>query len=586
VVIAVVAFTVLGPVGASFATETLGLAGTAAAVVAGATTGILASVVSQGIGVAIGIQDSFSWKSVALAGISGGISGGLGGGPVGEGKFATTAPVYFEGLGATGGAIARAAVGNALTQGVGIAVGLQSGFNWRGVVASGAAAGVSELVTNGLGGDRANFGVNLASQAASSVTQQLIQNGRVSLAQVAVDGFGNALGISVAESIKSTIANAKLTSALNKTGVPYSIDANGRVQADLENRASFNFVQGALETGADVEQIRQGLDYYGNEINQLNQAPGTLGDDVIGSRVMNALRPAATGYDLSGEVITVVGQRTGPSGDSILASTIAGGAELLSKTSELYNEHPFLATALYGGVRGVLGGGPVKAVALELARVAESSLVSGVSSYVTVQAQTAAESSVFDYASRKNLSFDITAVGQTFNIGPEQIAAVAGQFVGGVVQTLLDGTIQGIARRGATVNNIVRPGDTGRYGDLAPRSIGDGLQVDHIPSHASNVRAAEASLQRRLTAAENAELKRNGGAIVVSDRQHMDNSRTYGGRNNAGQQIGDSIDPMGAIDLDMARHIDYLRAQGRTQSEIRAAIQDLIKHRNDLIPPR
>jgi hypothetical protein len=112
--------------------------------------------------------------------------------------------IYFEGLGATGGAIARAAVGNALTQGVSIAAGLQSGFNWRGVVASGAAMGVSAMVKGNLtnnGKDPSSFGIELATHAASSVTQQLVQNGKVSLATVASDAFGNALGTSLADSI-------------------------------------------------------------------------------------------------------------------------------------------------------------------------------------------------------------------------------------------------------------------------------------------------------------------------------------------------------------------------------------------------
>ena len=59
-----------------------GAAVTAATVVGtiagGAVTGAIASVVSQGVGVAIGAQDKISWKGVAMSAIAGGISAGTG----------------------------------------------------------------------------------------------------------------------------------------------------------------------------------------------------------------------------------------------------------------------------------------------------------------------------------------------------------------------------------------------------------------------------------------------------------------------------------------------------------------------------
>jgi hypothetical protein len=60
----------------AFAAGTSGLSA-GAAIAVGAGAGILGSVVSQGIGVATGLQQKFDWKSVAIAGITGAISGGL-----------------------------------------------------------------------------------------------------------------------------------------------------------------------------------------------------------------------------------------------------------------------------------------------------------------------------------------------------------------------------------------------------------------------------------------------------------------------------------------------------------------------------
>ncbi len=60
---------------------------------ADAIGGAAASVVSQGVGVALGIQEKFSWSEVALAGRSG-IGAGLGGGIPG----ARPSPMSGEGL--------------------------------------------------------------------------------------------------------------------------------------------------------------------------------------------------------------------------------------------------------------------------------------------------------------------------------------------------------------------------------------------------------------------------------------------------------------------------------------------------------
>jgi len=124
--------------------------GTAAAVgagiVGGAAVGAAASVASQAFGVVTGIQDHFSFKGVALAAISGGIGGGIGGAGILRGA---------SGITGIGQDVARGALASGLSQGVALASGLQSQFDWAGVAAAGVSAGVLGALPN-VGGNGAD----------------------------------------------------------------------------------------------------------------------------------------------------------------------------------------------------------------------------------------------------------------------------------------------------------------------------------------------------------------------------------------------------------------------------------------------
>jgi YD repeat-containing protein len=103
----------------------------------GALAGALGSAASQGVGLATGIQDKFSFKGVALAAISGGVAAGVSSIPA-----LTGATGFNDAL----QAVARGTIGNVLTQGIGVATGLQHRFDWSGVAASGIGAGVSSSI--------------------------------------------------------------------------------------------------------------------------------------------------------------------------------------------------------------------------------------------------------------------------------------------------------------------------------------------------------------------------------------------------------------------------------------------------------
>jgi YD repeat-containing protein len=176
-----------------------GAYGAGAAVAAGAIGGAVGSIASQGVGVAIGAQDQFSWKGVAMSAISGGVSGGLG--AVASGSIGALSGLSGSGLGVT---MARAAIGNALTQGIGLSVGLQDKFSWKSVAASAVSAGVGQGLNSALDyhpgqpGVQFDLGKSLVSGIGGSIVGQTARGGKVNAATLAADAFGNALGDSIA----------------------------------------------------------------------------------------------------------------------------------------------------------------------------------------------------------------------------------------------------------------------------------------------------------------------------------------------------------------------------------------------------
>jgi len=122
----------VGAIPAAVAGGTLSLP---AAIAGGAVAGAVGSVAGQGIGVLTGIQDRIDWRSVGMSALSGGVNSGLTSilGPVGNGFGA--------------GAV-RALQASAITQGLGVATGLQAKFDWVGLATAGLQGGVGSVVAN------------------------------------------------------------------------------------------------------------------------------------------------------------------------------------------------------------------------------------------------------------------------------------------------------------------------------------------------------------------------------------------------------------------------------------------------------
>jgi hypothetical protein len=163
--------------------------------VAAAAGGAAGSVAGQAVAMAAGMQNSFDWSQVGLAAIGGAVGGALtGSAPLG-GNAASL-----------GNTVVRSAIGNAITQGIGVATGLQEKFNWRGVAAAAAGSGVGHLLNEGLGltdkdgkpaegmGASERLAKATLSGLSAGIVAAMARGGRVSVERVAADAFGNALG--------------------------------------------------------------------------------------------------------------------------------------------------------------------------------------------------------------------------------------------------------------------------------------------------------------------------------------------------------------------------------------------------------
>ena len=138
-------------------------------ILGGMGAAVIGNVVSQGIGLATGIQDKFNWKSVAMAAVSAGVSGGIG--ADGLDLFGKISNKVLQGA-ATG------AVSSAVTQGIGVITGLQDKFDWVGVAAAGVGGAVGAYVAGKTGNWNKYIGRTVttgASALAQAATRSLLE---------------------------------------------------------------------------------------------------------------------------------------------------------------------------------------------------------------------------------------------------------------------------------------------------------------------------------------------------------------------------------------------------------------------------
>jgi YD repeat-containing protein len=125
----------------------------ASAVAAGAVAGVTSSVVSQGLSMAVGLQDKFSWRGVGISALTSAVTAGVG---EGLGQYGLNAelgkPASFRSAAVNFGKVAlRTAISQTATQGAMMALGLQKRMDWRGVAINSVAAGVATVGADVIG---------------------------------------------------------------------------------------------------------------------------------------------------------------------------------------------------------------------------------------------------------------------------------------------------------------------------------------------------------------------------------------------------------------------------------------------------
>ncbi|MEO8300101.1 MAG: hypothetical protein ABI574_20100, partial [Burkholderiales bacterium] len=171
----------------------------------------------------------------------------------------------------------RAAMVSAASQGVMVATGMQSQFNWKAVAASAAGAAAGQAVGGALGpnvpgdgigpvlpgafGDTAGgvLAARVTSGLAAGITVSLARGGRVAMQQVAADSFGNAIGQSIVDSMQPTQGMGPWSEANYQNGSDIESDQRARNDALYGlggGRARLGNVQGnaAAQWADDVDR--------------------------------------------------------------------------------------------------------------------------------------------------------------------------------------------------------------------------------------------------------------------------------------------------------------------------------------------
>jgi YD repeat-containing protein len=236
-----------------------------------AVAGAAGSVASQVFAVATGVQDSFDWKGVALSALSAGVAGGIG-------NVSGLTPNAIEQT------IARAAIGNAVTQGVAVATGLQSKFDWKGVAASAVSAGMACEVAPSLTRTFGYFGGRLATSLLAGVTAATLRGGRLAIQQVAIDAFGNTLGHSLsmaADTVDQTALTTGDFTRMDRANDPYAM--------------GYQAADGSVITSAEqLRRVQEQGDIYaaGPELRlkSLGIRGASRGDDIASQRASSDAR--------------------------------------------------------------------------------------------------------------------------------------------------------------------------------------------------------------------------------------------------------------------------------------------------------
>lgn len=275
---------------------------------------IASSVVSQGVAMAIGMQDKFSWKQVAIAAVGSLIGSGIG---------ATDTWVTAS---QTVDAVAKAVVGNALTQGVSVVIGAQDKFSWRSVAAAGVTAAINAQFAPNSTGDKAldqhnadmaarkpltwqDFGKDLGQNFLTGAASQLISTGKLEWKQLAADAFGNAIGNSMTHAIRRNsleVADEALRKAgvagdkAQRTNMLNNMREQGQISAEQYQQGLADIESGVFNPNI---QTQADLGNFTNSAGEVEQIQAIAAADGKGIQLRQGLVDAAASSSAGGALL-------------------------------------------------------------------------------------------------------------------------------------------------------------------------------------------------------------------------------------------------------------------------------------------
>jgi hypothetical protein len=148
-----------------------GAAGAAGASIGAALVGgAMGSIAGQLTGMALGVQDKFSWGAVA----AGALGAGIGASGVGQAITGSIGSAVGLKAGELGMQILGGAVSNVMSQGASLLTGQQKGFSWAGVAAGAIAAPVVNSINDKLFGSVGANGLRTGAFAAANPTAAIL----------------------------------------------------------------------------------------------------------------------------------------------------------------------------------------------------------------------------------------------------------------------------------------------------------------------------------------------------------------------------------------------------------------------------
>ncbi len=167
-------------------------------VVGGAASAAIGSVASQSVGVATGLQDKFSFKGVALAAIGGGVGGALSGINLPDGALGGATNFASD--------VVRGVLGNGITQGIALATGLQSKFDFASVAAAGVGAGIGGEFARGLAKTGGFFATGIGNDLGSTMASTIAY--AATRSSITGEGFGDNLMRGLPDALGQTLGRA------------------------------------------------------------------------------------------------------------------------------------------------------------------------------------------------------------------------------------------------------------------------------------------------------------------------------------------------------------------------------------------